>query len=36
MQGIQDMADGVEEGDTIHLGTDISESQFYLLGNTGL
>jgi len=36
VQGIQNMADGVEEDDIIHLGTDISESQFHLFGNTGL
>lgn len=36
MQGIQNMADSVEEGDIIHLGTDISESQFHLVGDTAL
>lgn len=36
MQGTQNTADGVEEGDIIHLGTDISESPFHLFGTTGL
>lgn len=36
MQGIQNTADGVEEGDINHLESGISESQFHLFGNTGL
>lgn len=36
MQRIQNVADAVDEDDVIHLGTDISESQFHLYGNVSL
>lgn len=36
VQGIQNIGDGVEEGDIIFLGTDISESQFHLIWKAGL